>query len=131
MGETVNPEYERAKERILATADIWHRRLGIDSLGIKVTHKFIPSYDDDDHEIVARTQAVWQYRHAVVEWKLPAVTRLSDQALVEVVIHEYVHVIIAPMESKLDSEHEELCEFAIETMTRAIMNVAGGGSSES
>ena len=118
----MKPQYEKAAKKIRKFADGWEYLFGLQGF-MKVEHRFIEAFkEDDDPATIADTQCYWQYRLAVMRWFLPAVVRLSDSELDGDVCHEYVHVLTNPMESHVGNEFEEQCEFAVQSVTLALLN---------
>lgn len=111
------PLVKKIKER---TA-YWERLLN--PRWIRVSHSFIESLHDEDNHTIADTEAYWQYRHARIRWFLPAVIRLDDADLDECIVHEYVHVLLSPVEGRIPAKYGEQSEFAVESLAQAIIHV--------
>lgn len=120
-----NAEALRTKERIVAVVDEWTARLGIEQLGFIVNHRFVNDYASDDlgPTTVAETKGDWEYRNFGVVWYLGSAARLDDDGLIGVFVHEICHVLLAPMEQNVPDKYAKLCEFAIESVTRAMRNL--------
>lgn len=117
----MKPQYEDARRKILERAAWLEKRIGLN--WIEVTHTFVEGFkSDDDSDTIADTQTYWQYRQAVTRWFLPAVVRLTDDDLTRDVRHEYIHIVLSPMESHVPSKFEEQCEFAVESMSIVLGN---------
>lgn len=99
----------------------WYERLGMDKLGLDVRQRFSEAYADEDHVIIADTQYNWEYRDGAITWYLPRCAALSDKEIGEAAVHEFVHCLIASMESNVPDKHAKLSEFAVETVTQAIL----------
>lgn len=114
----LSPRLKEHKERVLLVTSRLEKEF--DLSWIKISHLFVESMREDG--IVATTDGDWQYRAAAIEWNLPAVARITDETLEEVAIHEYVHVLLNPMEELLPQKGEasKMNEFAVESITRMV-----------
>lgn len=137
--------YKRVEQTITRAATVWQKRLGLGHWEIR--HVFIDSFDDDqsndDYKTTAITETRWQYLQAKIKWFLPSAARHDDAELERVLVHELVHVMLAPEQSLVDTaidhstashpytaaDHEalsarnyELLELSTETVTRALCN---------
>lgn len=76
---------------------------------------------------VCETTTLWEYRTASMQWVLSATIELTDRDLRRMAVHEVVHVLVAPMESQVfgkgGSAKDKACEFAVESVARAILEV--------
>jgi hypothetical protein len=90
---------------------------------LTIKHKFDDRIDGD--RVIAETIADWEYRQATIRWNLPTVACLSDAELDDTIVHEYVHVLNAPLyESLPETLKDRLAkhnEFSTENVARAIM----------
>jgi len=139
---TPNERVQRAVERHATT---WQKRLGLGHWEIR--HVFLDTFDDDqnadDYKTTAITECRWQYLQAKIKWFLPSAARHDDLELEKVLVHELVHVLLAPEQSLVDTaidhstashpyttaDHEalsarnyELLELSTELVTRALWN---------
>ena len=119
----MKPIYEPHIARIERLASEWEPRL--DLPGITVIHRYFENFGgDNDSGIIAETEVHYVYRDAVIRWYMPAVVRLDDTDLEDCLVHEYVHVLIAPMELHIPEKFKgEQNEFAVENMARALLAV--------
>jgi hypothetical protein len=117
----MKPQYEQYKALILQYANEWETRLGLSHLTIE--HRFLEAFkSDDDTETQADTQFNWEYRHGVMRWFLPAVIRQTPEDLRADVCHEYVHTLTASMEVEMPDRHTKVCEYAVQSLTLAILH---------
>ena len=114
-------ELRAQKTRVQVLTDYWYKQLGMNRLGFHVSHVFVESFAEAHHSIVAETEYNWEYRDGVIRWYLARIASLTEDELSEAVVHEFVHVILASMESCVKEKHSKLCEFAVESMTQAIL----------
>lgn len=120
----MNPNYTRTIDDIEAMRYDWQESLGLEWMDI--THRYLETFNDADHLTVADTEAMWEYRVATVRFFLPSVVRLERDDLEATLIHEYTHILLAPIESKLAEKHTELKEFTIEGITKALRRLRNG-----
>ena len=119
-----NPN-DRVTKLIAKLAPIWQTRLGLDHWDIQHTH--IDTYFGDDsgqdHKVTATTHAQWQYMDANIKWYLPSAVRHNDEALEKILIHELVHVLLAPEQTLIDTEitHSSSHGQYSETQTNALV----------
>ena len=111
--------YELVKHAVESLKDEWQSRMDLGHVAI--THTYLPAFNEDDHLIVAQTNAMWEYRSATVRWWLAGAARLDHREIEDTLVHEYTHILLAPIESKIPDKHLELKEFAVESVARALM----------
>lgn len=110
--------------RIAGLCDDVQQELGLD--WITIIHRYATSHAGPDEDRVAcHTTVDWEYRQAGMLWYLRETMTEDDLSLRRIVVHEMVHVMLAPMESLIsDGEvRSKLCEFAVENVTRAIVEL--------
>lgn len=118
----MTPLYKETKKLILEYAKEWEELLGINH--ITITHRFIESFKtEDDPDTLADTQFYWQYRSGTMRWFLPAIIREDHKGLREDILHEYIHVLVSSMEIELSNKYEKVCEYAVESLSIAIMSL--------
>ncbi len=77
----------------------------------------------DDTGCAADTETEWKYRSARVVVYLPTIAHFNDSDIRTVLAHELVHILVAPMESKVPARHTDLCELAVENVARSLVSV--------
>lgn len=123
---STTPQFESAIARIETLTTKWSRLMDMSWLSIR--HTFNPNFHEEEHLMVATTQADWEYRAAVVDWHLPRVCALQDDTLESVVVHEYCHILNNPLEQQMAKDWQApLVEFACESVARALMAVHKNG----
>jgi hypothetical protein len=83
-----------------------------------ITHRFDEAQHPDG--IMAETSTQWEYRQAQVTWVLPEVALSDDGEIADVAIHEFIHVLMAPMAETLPKRVGKLEEFAVESLARMV-----------
>jgi hypothetical protein len=111
--------YELVKHAIDGMKDEWQDRMDLGHVAI--THSYLEAFNETDHLTVAETQAMWEYRTANVRWWLPSAARLDMKELESTLVHEYTHILLAPVELKIPDKHLELKEFTVESIARALL----------
>jgi len=129
----VTPELREAKRRIQEAVKVWKR---LEPPGWDITHLFIEGKTDTESpEVLAETDAHWEYHQASIRWSLPNVAGTSEKYLDGTIVHELVHILLSPMESQLRTDQTAddgtpsgivngLCEHAVDAVARAILRVA-------
>ena len=112
------------RQKIVDYTKEWQRLLDLDHFTIGIS--FVNGYKPDDSDTVAETSCYWQYRTAEITYYLALAKRTADIELV--VIHELVHILVAPMADACKGKRQQ-CELAVENTARAILNVRKESSS--
>jgi hypothetical protein len=114
---------EAEKARIEAITDEVLEELAMHWVTIR--HRFTTANGED--RVLAETEPDWEYRQASIEWNLGLTLARTDLELRRDIVHELVHVLVAPMEQLIQvgpkSLKVKLCEAAVENVTRAILEV--------
>ncbi len=114
-------ELARQKARILSIASAVEKWMGLDWLDLK--HLFNENEHGDD--VLAQTVAKWQYRYAEITWNLYNVMMVEDETLYGTMIHEYIHVLLAPLDEHLPLTKPHVTkqnEFAVESVAQALLH---------
>lgn len=119
-------EYQEQKKRIKKYIDKWFQAMGLG--WFKVDMEWSRERDLDNPQTAARTTTRWQYRHAVITWYVPALVDNDDEYLEGIVVHEFVHILVAPLlavdsQDDLPLQHE----YATECIARSMMWVREAG----
>lgn len=120
MALTRKQVQDQVEHRILAIAGQIETEM---DLGWQtIVHKFDPRVGDD--RIVCETSVDWQYRQTSCLWNVELCAGRTDDELVETMVHEFVHILIAPLwEAVGKKKHELVNEFSVENVARAILAV--------
>lgn len=135
-------QFQGIENLVLVKTRVWEDRLGIAHWTLE--HAFLDSFDNeaeggDDFKTTALTEARWQYLTAKIKWFLPSAVRHSDTELEKILVHELVHVLLAPEQTlvferaideaegmtdadsdKLMLRYSEQLELSTEMTTRAL-----------
>lgn len=102
----MNPQYAAIERLVRRRSPVWQKRLRLEHFGIR--HAFIDSYFGDDGEedfkITASTETRWNYFQAKVKWYLPSAARHELSDIEGTLVHELVHVLLAPEQYLLDKQ---------------------------
>ena len=116
---------QQTRVRILSRGQYWQQKLGME--WISITHKFTTARPDT--ESGAETEGEWHYRQATVTWNLHCIVDLEDPDLDGLIIHEYMHICMAPLWDSLpvsiQNRVEKLNELAVENAARAVLSALG------
>lgn len=116
-------EQDLHEARVICMVEEVCEQLSLD--WVEVNIKFNTKSGEGSDRVCCETTTDWEYRQVVFDWCLPIVATQSDLQLRRVVVHEIVHVLVAPMEMQLPDKElvNKLCELAVENVTRAILEV--------
>src|SRR5579872_6047859 len=106
------------RKRILALTACLEQDLGLGWWTIR--HHFNETDSRDDDTIIADTSCNWEYRDATITWFLPICAAQSDDELLATAIHEYVHILLAPIESDCTAP-DKVKEYAVESVAKMIL----------
>jgi|SRR5579863_2319099 len=131
----LEPHQADARKRVLKITKALEAELGLDGW-LDIKHIFDPGYDGDTtidtdgspsvYRTTAITTAQWKYRYATIRWYLPTAAQQDDDTLALIAIHEYIHVLLAPLTSPHHkSMAADLEEFVTESIARVIAKARG------
>lgn len=132
----MNKQLESAQRRILRVTTALEAELGLSGWW-DIAHHFVEGLDGDTeldkdgkvtvYKTCAATTTTWEYRSAKITWYLSTVCRIDDDELEWTAVHEYVHVLMAPLATLVPPKdlHGKLEEFVTESLARAIMRARG------
>ena len=131
------PDYQATtQERILDITSRLEKELGLDGW-LTIRHQFHPGFDgdhtidSDGNATVYKTTAIttpqWEYRFATITWYLKTAVTQTDQELEAVAIHEYIHILLAPVTTLLPIKplHTKLEEYVTECLMRLVGHARG------
>lgn len=117
-------EYEALKKKITKLTTLWRDELGLGSY--RLHHNWARTTKERVDNCGAEVKMRWEYMEADFTWYVPALQDLDDDELEEVVVHEFCHILIAPLMYD-DSEHGRMVyERVTTTVQRAISYVKNG-----
>ncbi|MGZ4518814.1 MAG: hypothetical protein ACXVGB_00150 [Mycobacteriaceae bacterium] len=124
MSVKVTARFKRDRKRIRRLVKKWEPLLALP--GVDVHHAFIANFKEGDDEFwtPAECEADPQYRSARIKWFMHSVARLADEDLEEVLVHEYVHILLSPLDKFLKKGSTDPCELATQNVALALLGVA-------
>lgn len=122
-------EFNMQKKRVQKYIDRWFKTLGLG--WFKVDMNWSRERDEREPKTAGYVNTLWQYRSASITWFLPAVADCDDDSLEGVVVHEFTHILVAPLmavskEEDLSLQHE----YATESLARAFIWAREAGRSD-
>lgn len=118
----MKPQYELAKALVETECVVWRHDLALGHITFR--DRFYEGLKDDDEDVVADTETDWEYRQSLMRWFLPKLCTMTPEEIRHDVLHEHVHALTASIESELSTRHNKACEYAVESLTRAILHLA-------
>lgn len=113
-------DYAKQKARCKKFIDKWFDTMGLGWFKVDMTWN--RARDEDVPSTAAKTITHWQYRTANIEWFVPALEDNDDDFLEGIVVHEFTHILIAPLMLADSTEDLKLQhEYATECIARAIV----------
>lgn len=111
-------EYKALKKKIEKLVIRWRDRLGLNSY--RLHQEWRRNEPTEDQNTGAMTKMRWEYLEADFIWYMPNLVSLTDNELEEVVVHEFCHILLAPLMHE-DTEHGRMVyERVTTTVQRAI-----------
>lgn len=122
-------EYREQKARIQKLIDKWFKAMGLGWFHVDMV--WCRERNKDSPDTSAITTTSWQYRNADIQWFLPVIADSDDDFLEGIVVHEFTHILLAPLlmvdkQDDLPLQHE----YATECVARAIQWVREAGQKD-
>lgn len=111
--------YELIKIEINECIIRWSKRLGLDDYII--SPEFERGVCADCPDRASYTSVFWPYKDAKITFWLEKMAN-GYKTLDALVLHELVHILLAPMATHLDDSSDEQHEFVCENITRILLN---------
>lgn len=118
-------EYRSAKSRVEKLIEKWFKPIGMGWWQVYIDYN--RGYSDE-LTTIAITNCNWQYRTGHIEFFLPVCQELNDEKLEEAIVHEFCHILVAPIQDLRDDQSREITEHTVTTIARSIIwaRQAGG-----
>lgn len=116
-------EYAEMKERLEKMLSKWHPLLQMGWHTLK--YKYVRGYDEDD-SVCAVTKASWTYRRGYITWYMQKLYELNEDELENIVVHEFCHILLAPVTQDQPENWREQIELTTETMAVILINLHRG-----
>lgn len=115
-------DFEATKEEIRRLVDKWRPLLCLDDYTVTLTYSRERCSEDPFRG--AYTSTFWVYRDAEITFYVPQLKN-SYKTLESLVLHELVHIVLAPISSNLEPGCEQQNEFVTENVTRLLLKMRG------
>jgi hypothetical protein len=104
-------DVEAAKQqaRIDAFAEVWVHVLGLAHWHVRFIYEreyLLDDNDEPDTKALARCLAAWEYMDARIVWNLTLVKGQPDDQLEMIVVHEFMHILLAEMSRRGSKRNE-------------------------
>ena len=77
--------------------------------------------DVDFPDTACETVAKWEYSGATMTWNIDNIVGTKRHQLEELIIHEYVHILLSPIDNFVPRKHTALTEFTTENLARLLV----------
>lgn len=119
-------EFEKHRERIKQLVYHWRKMLGLDRHTLNLTYD--RSYSTHPPGVAAVTHmSRWKYLEFDITFYMPNVADCSDDQLENLVVHELVHCLLAPISHNMRGSNDEyqadLMELNTSQVAAAILTV--------
>lgn len=125
-------EFNALKKKVERIAHYWRDILDLN--GHRLRYKFIRERHTDRFTI-AECSSLWQYKSHTITFYMPSVAECDDDTeLEEDILHELVHILIAPAsgnDAPKDEHLREKVEFATQSVTYALIYARKAGRKDS
>jgi hypothetical protein len=114
---------DKEQERIELIMEHVLEELRLDWVTIRL--KWNTTMGAESDRTACKTTTDWEYRQSSMDWCLPLTAAMTDLELLRLVVHEVIHVLVAPMEMLIKDQElsNKVCELAVENVTRALLEV--------
>lgn len=118
-------DYENAKKRFEKYAEKWHPLMQMGWYDIR--YEYHRDFFPDDVDTVAITNSSWIYRRAKIDVSMRKIHELDDAQVEDVVVHEFAHIVLAPVTQDQPEEWHEQVEYTTQTIAVLFQHIANGG----
>ena len=79
--------------------------------------------DPDFPDTACETAAKWEYSSATMTWNLDNIVGTKRHQLEELILHEYVHILLGPLDEYIPNKAHATarCEFVTENLARLLI----------
>lgn len=112
--------YEKMRTEIRRYVDKWVKILGLDNFII--TSEYCRGVCEECPDRGAITVAYWDYQEATITFYLGALAGCY-KTIEHLVVHELVHILLAPEQTHIYSEHSEQMEYTTECVAKRFLEL--------
>lgn len=112
-------QYREQKARVEKIWDEWYDILAM--WWWRIDRTWDRAREENNYDCIAKTSSNWQYRTAHITFYLPTALDLDDSHLEESIVHEFVHVLLAPIQDMRDDQAREITEHTVTTVARTLI----------
>ena len=109
---------QKIEERILRFSQEIETWFNLEHTDIRISFNRAP---DDDVGTACTCQAKWEYSQATMCWNLDAVIGIKRHQLEELIIHEFVHILLGPIQEFIPDKQVKREEFVTENIARLLI----------
>lgn len=119
-------KFQETRRKIRKLLDKWRPRMFLDGWSIDNGYHDEPvgQSSSADYETVAVTSCKWQYKHATINWYVPALARFSPERLEETVVHELCHIVTDEMQEPDHPSYAKHAERVVTDLARGFLKTA-------
>ena len=110
--------YEKTKAEIKELVNKWVKILKLDNYII--TSEYSRGVCHEAPDRAAITRVYWDYQEATITFYLDLMTD-AYKSMEHVVVHELVHILLAPEQANLSDEYNQQMEFTTECVTLRLL----------
>lgn len=114
-------KFTELKKKVDKILDKWVPVIGLS--GHRLRYKYLREFNSNKY-LIAQVFPLWQYKHHTIEFFMPSIEDIDDSELEEDILHELVHILIAPASGNDAPENKaesEVREYATQCLTYAII----------
>lgn len=115
----IDKEYRIQKKRIIKIWDKWYKTLGMHWW--RVDRYWERDYCEDSSSTLMITNSNWEYRTGSIRIYVPSCAEITDEHLEESMVHEFVHILMAPLQDLRDDQARQITEHTVVTLARSII----------
>jgi len=113
---------EAIEERVIRMANAIEEQFDLGWIDVK--HHFSTAKPDEQAS-TCETETIWKYRYAKLTWNYDCVAAATDQQLTEIIVHEFVHVLMGSLKDYIKAGGIDMEEFATESIARVLLKLMG------
>lgn len=117
--DDMTAQMAEVRERIRNIVTRWITPMGLNWWDVEVKFVYQAPLADSSFLTIARADVEWEYKLASITFYVPEMVDMEDKELEEIVVHEMVHILVAPIQQ--DDGNQQMTEFGITLLTDALL----------